>query len=272
MSPKEKESAAVPALRQPLTRRQAINLLGGAAGSVLIAGCGGGGYGSGNYNGGGNGGGSCTKVAQETGGPFPADGSNTNGNGSAANALDDAGILRADIRSDTDGSDLQPGVPLTLTMTVQSLNNSCAALVGAYVYIWHANREGHYSQYSGGMNGGDFSANNFLRGVQQTDANGYVTFTTVMPGRYQGRATHIHFEVYPANSNLNLSQRIATSQLAFPDTVADQAATASGYSSANPTHNSQDNVFSDGTSTEMLTISGDNTNGYTASITVAVAA
>ncbi|GAW02906.1 extracellular dioxygenase [Lentinula edodes] len=32
----------------------------------------------------------------------------------------------------------------------------------------------------------------FLRGIQQTDDEGVVTFDTVFPGHYSGRATHIH--------------------------------------------------------------------------------
>ena len=35
----------------------------------------------------------------------------------------------------------------------------------------------------------------FLRGIQTTNANGEVVFTTIYPGWYQGRATHIHVEV-----------------------------------------------------------------------------
>ena len=42
-------------------------------------------------------------------------------------------------------------------------------------------------------------------------------------------------------------------------------------SASNNTQNSSDNVFSDGTSTELLTISGDNSSGYSASITVTIA-
>ena len=39
---------------------------------------------------------------------------------------------------------------------------------------------------------------NYLRGVQETGADGTVTFTTIFPGCYSGRWPHVHFEVYPS--------------------------------------------------------------------------
>ncbi len=271
----------------PLSRRHAIRLIGGGAiGAAVVAGCGGGAdtaittptpsptpaptptptptIGS------------CTKVAEETAGPFPANGSNSNA-GVSKNVLSDTRIFRTDIRADLDGSNIQPGTPLTITMTLLNVNGSCAKLAGYYVYLWHANATGSYSQYSGNNNGGDFSARTFLRGVAQTDANGVVTFTTIFPGRYAGRATHMHFQVFPDSSPANGEQR-ATSQLAFPAAIVDGSGspytntTLYPSSASNNTRNENDNVFSDGTATEMLTITGNNSNGYAATITVAVSA
>lgn len=88
-------------------------------------------------------------------------------------------------------------------------------LAGYYVYFWHCNATGNYSQYSGNNNSSDFSDRTFLRGVGVTDANDQVTFTTIFPRRYTGRATHIHFQLFPDNTPANGEQR-ATSQLAFP--------------------------------------------------------
>jgi protocatechuate 3,4-dioxygenase beta subunit len=195
--------------------------------------------------------------------------------------LNDSRVIRRDIRSDLDGTDTQSGTPMTLTMTVQNVNGSCAVLAGYYVYVWHCSARGNYSQYSGSMNGGDFSANSFFRGVQVTDSNGQVTFTTIFPGRYSGRATHIHFEVYAPSANVGTSNfaarsQVATSQLAFPASATDGSespytnATLYPNSATNNTQNSNDNVFSDGTTTEMLTITGNNTDGYVATITLAV--
>ena len=35
----------------------------------------------------------------------------------------------------------------------------------------------------------------FLRGVAEVDAAGVVTFNTIVPGRYMGRAFHVHYAV-----------------------------------------------------------------------------
>lgn len=35
-----------------------------------------------------------------------------------------------------------------------------------------------------------------FRGVQPTDANGLAVFDTIIPGRYEGRTTHIHCEFF----------------------------------------------------------------------------
>ena len=54
----------------------------------------------------------------ETGGPFAADGSNDNGAGEVANVLVIDGVIRSDIRSDIGGGNEQPGVPMSLAVTV----------------------------------------------------------------------------------------------------------------------------------------------------------
>ncbi|MDO8251972.1 MAG: intradiol ring-cleavage dioxygenase, partial [Rhodoferax sp.] len=135
--------------------------------------------------------GSCAVIPSETAGPYPGDGSNSNGSG-IANALTLSGIVRSDIRSSIAGSSTTaPGVPLTVTLKLVNTGASCAALSGYAIYLWHCNRDGGYSMYSSGI-----TAENYLRGVQVTDSNGEVTFTTIFPGCYSGRWPHIHFEVY----------------------------------------------------------------------------
>lgn len=209
--------------------------------------------------------GACTVTPSETGGPFPADGSNGNGSGGEANVLDDDGIVRADIRSDLDGSNTQGGVPMTLKVNVQ--DSGCSPLANAAVYVWHCNREGEYSAYNSAMIGGDFSSHTWLRGVQVTDADGNVEFTTILPGRYQGRAFHIHYEVYADDS---FGQKLLTSQMAMDDDLANQLFTDAGYSDAlrNDTSNSRDGVFGDGVSHQLLTVTGDVESGLVAEATV----
>ena len=210
----------------------------------------------------------CVTTPSETGGPFPADGSNQNGAGAVANVLDDAGVIRADLRSDIDGSDTQDGVPMSLKVQVVDAS-TCDPLAGAAVYVWHCNREGEYSAYNSSMVGGDFSAHSWLRGVQVADDDGMVEFTTILPGRYQGRAFHIHFEVYQDDS---YAQKLLTSQMAMDDDLANQLYDEAGYTDAlrNETTNGRDNVFSDGVSSQLLTMGGDVTSGLTAEIQVGV--
>lgn len=209
----------------------------------------------------------CVVTPTETGGPFPADGTNDNGRGQVANLLDDEGIIRGDIRSDLDGTDTQEGVPFSLKMRVR--NASCVAVAGAAVYVWHCNKEGEYSQYDSPMLGGDFSAHSWLRGAQVTDAEGDVAFTTILPGRYTGRAFHFHFEVYEDRTFAN---RLLTSQLAGDDNQVEQLYRDAGYATAlrNRTLNATDGEFRDGVSEQTLTITGDVKTGLEGSIAVAV--
>jgi protocatechuate 3,4-dioxygenase beta subunit len=93
-----------------------------------------------------------------------------------------------------------------------------------------------------------------------------VTFTTVYPGWYQGRATHIHVEV-----TLN-GASVKVTQIAFPDSTT-SAVYATGVYAArgnNPTSNSRDGIFADSLSSELATIAGDPTSGVTATFTVAI--
>jgi len=67
-----------------------------------------------------------------------------------------------------------------------------------------------YSLYSSGA-----TNQNYLRGVQEADAGGKVTFTSIYPGCYAGRRPHIHFEVYPSlASSTSAANKSATSQIA----------------------------------------------------------
>ncbi len=100
-----------------------------------------------------------------------------------------------------------------------------------------------------------------------TDSNGLVKFTSIFPGWYSGRATHIHVHVYNANGT-----SLLVTQISFPEgsssavaTVNSSAGTAYGYTKgmSGYTYNANDNIFSDDTSNiEMATISGGITTGY----------
>jgi protocatechuate 3,4-dioxygenase beta subunit len=205
----------------------------------------------------------CAMIPEETSGPFPGDGTN------GANALVVAGIVRSDIRASVAGATgVAEGVPLTLTLTMVDTTKGRAPIAGHAVYIWHCDRDGNYSMYSQAV-----VDQNYLRGIQQTDANGQVTFTTTFPGCYSGRWPHIHFEVYPSLAKATSgADAVATSQLALPADVCSEVYATAGYEAsvanfANMTL-ATDNVFSDGATLETPATTGDVHTGFVATLSV----
>lgn len=82
--------------------------------------------------------------------------------------------------------------------------------------------------YSSGI-----TVENYLRGVQETDSTGNVTFTTIVPGCYSGRMPRVHFEVYPTLAKAtSAANKVKTSQFTFPMATLDEAYTATGYGSS----------------------------------------
>jgi protocatechuate 3,4-dioxygenase beta subunit len=217
-------------------RREAIGVMG-AAGAALAFGCGGSPTGpdstgsaattttSTNA--------ACAVTPNETAGPYPS--------------LTD--LFRSDIREG------KAGTRLALTVKVVNVNAACAPVPNANVEVWHCDSSGNYSEY------GTQAAQTYLRGIQSTNSNGEVAFTTIYPGWYQGRATHIHFEV-----TVNGTSRKIT-QIAFPESVNASVYSTGVYAArgSNPTSNLADGIFTDSLAAELVTPSGDATNGYTAS-------
>ncbi|MCM2564409.1 intradiol ring-cleavage dioxygenase [Janthinobacterium kumbetense] len=214
--------------------------------------------------------GACTVIPEETGGPYPADGTNTNG-GSIINVLNQSGVVRSDIRASFNGATgVAAGVPLTINLQLLNASGGCASLAGYAVYLWHCDRDGLYSLYSSGV-----TAQNYLRGVQETDSAGKLAFTTIFPGCYAGRMPHVHFEVYPSLAKAaSAANRIKTSQFTFPMATLNEAYTGSGYTASvrnlAQISYATDNVFADGTSLQMATVTGNATDGYVVTLTVAV--
>lgn len=205
-------------------------------------------------------------IPEETAGPFPGDNSN------GVNVLDDTGIVRQDITKSVDiGSGVAEGVPMTLRMRVLDVSGGTGAgLAGAAVYAWHCDAAGLYSMYSQGLEN-----ENYLRGVQVADADGWVTFTSIFPGCYRGRWPHVHFEVYAdVDAAVSAGAKLRTSQLALPEDVSREVYSGSGYdgSTANLDDLSldSDNVFRDGYSLQLATVEGSSSSGYTASLVVPV--
>jgi protocatechuate 3,4-dioxygenase beta subunit len=111
--------------------------------------------------------------------------------------------------------------------------------------------------------------------VQEADSEGYVTFTTIFPGCYDGRMPHVHFEVYPSLAKAtSAANRVKTTQFTFPLAIANEAYASSGYASSigNLARMSfaTDNVFSDGTALQMASVTGTASQGYSATLTVGV--
>jgi protocatechuate 3,4-dioxygenase beta subunit len=113
----------------------------------------------------------------------------------------DPKLVRADIR------DGKAGVPLTLRLRVIEAG-LCSALAGARVDIWHCDAKGIYSAFpgQGDRHAIDTSSATFLRGTQTTDKSGWAEFTTIYPGWYPGRATHIHFKIFTDEKTVLVGQ------------------------------------------------------------------
>jgi protocatechuate 3,4-dioxygenase beta subunit len=149
---------------------------------------------------------------------------------------------------------------LTLTVKVVNANASCAAVSNAQVEIWHCDAVGDYSQY------GTQTSQTFLRGIQTTNTSGEVVFTTVYPGWYPGRATHIHVEVTIGGRSVKVSQS------AFPENVNNTVHASGVYASrgSNPTTNASDNIFADSLASELVTPTGSVASGYAATFQLGV--
>ncbi|MFI9409760.1 dioxygenase family protein [Nocardia gamkensis] len=211
--------------------------------------------------------GGVTAAPQETGGPYPGDGSN------GPNVLIESGVVRSDITGSFGSySGVAQGVAMTLELTLRDLANSGAAGAGMAVYVWHCDRDGNYSLYSSGV-----TEQNYLRGVQVADADGKVSFTSIFPACYSGRWPHIHFEVYDSLETAVAGRNARlTSQIALPqDTCEAVFAHDSGYarSVANLAEVSlaSDGVFGDGWDAELATVTGAPSSGLRVSLTVGVA-
>lgn len=197
---------------------------------------------------------SCHLIPSETDGPYPL-----------YTVLANSAMIRSSIQ------ETKTGVPLTVELTLVNVNGSCAVIPNAYVYIWHCDRAGEYSGYSSSQNG-SHAGETFCRGIQRTDSSGKVTFTTIYPGWYAGRITHVHFQVYL--STLSQSAVTVTSQFGFPQDITYAVYDSSLYSShgqnTSVTSFAADNIFSDGTQYQIVSISGSVEAGYTAKLIVGV--
>ena len=167
-----------------------------------------------------------------------------------------------EVRSDvTEG---RPGTPFVLTVVVVRATG-CAPVVNAAIDIWHCDADGVYSGFPGQLGNLDTTGQTFFRGTQITDANGRVEFTTIYPGWYPGRTTHIHFKIHPTSTSE------ATSQMYFPEVITSAVYQTGVYAAhgQKDTTNAADGAVA-GNLPPLLAVTQTST-GYAATLTIVVA-
>lgn len=218
-------------------------LVGAAAGAVVgTSACGSDGGGAASGGGGTGGENGCTLYPRQAEGPFYLD-------------LDS---IRQDITEDKAG--------LAMSLIVRVQDEACTPLKDLAVDVWHCDAAGVYSGFEGQLGGLDTTGMTFLRGTQLTDADGAAEFTTIYPGWYPGRTTHIHFKVHTS------STMEATSQIYFPEDVTSEVYGSAPYDVRGPKDTAND---ADGIAVAnpapLAEVSGDAASGYVATIVVTVA-
>ncbi len=236
----------------------------------------------------------CTPTSDETAGPFPTH--------------DPANLVTKNIISD------RIGLPLTITIAINNINDKCAGLKDAIVDIWHCDNKGEYSEYGGtdehGNGGGpgmpppamrrgnrdslpprnnrnmppppqggmmrggsmqaaDHKKEHFLRGRQTTNVKGLVSFTSIYPGWYPGRAPHVHVQIFNKEG-----KSLLVTQIAFPEEISKQVYSQGVYAAHGfpDTSNANDNVFNDSIANELGVLTGNLKDGFVLSHSIYVKA
>lgn len=234
------------------TRRQALRLLGGAGGALLVAACGGG-FGS---------------------EPAPDLSAIADTNASLPTgcvvrpALTEGPIFvdqqanRSDIRTDPTNGAVSEGAALALMFRLSTLdNNDCTPLEGAQIDMWQCDAFGIYSDTNYENMGTE--GQKFLRGHQFTDSDGVCSFTTIYPGWYETRAVHIHFKVR------TLDGHEFTSQLFFDPALTDKVYATAPYNTRGErtVHNADDGIFAESGDQMTLAVQ-ESAEGYAATFDI----
>ncbi len=185
----------------------------------------------------------CALIPAETAGPFPLD------------LTENQMFFRQDVRED------RTGVLLHQKIKIIGLEN-CLPMPNVRVNIWACDKDGLYSGY------GAETGKTYMRGYQITDANGEVDFISILPGWYNGRICHIHFQAYVS------SVYAAISQLTYPiaEKNAIYAANPSLYTKGlDPLSFNSDGVFADGYAYQLATLTANtDTGGYDSYLEVTI--
>ncbi|MFT3863560.1 MAG: intradiol ring-cleavage dioxygenase [Solirubrobacterales bacterium] len=159
----------------------------------------------------------------------------------------------------------QSGVPLALDLYVYRSDDSCEPEEGAVVDIWHCNAYGLYSDEAAN----DTSGETWLRGYQETDSTGKVSFTTIYPGWYSGRTVHIHVRVRTfsgSSTTYNFTTQIFFSE---EDSAAVFATSPYNSHSGRDTTNEEDSIYEQEVragNVLMPTLSGSASSGYSGTV------
>lgn len=181
-------------------------------------------------------------------------------------------LNRSDIRIEPTDNSVKEGIPLQLVFQVTQVNgDTCEALEGAQVDVWHCDALGVYSDVND--RNGSTVGETWLRGYQVTDEFGTAAFTTIYPGWYSGRTVHIHFKIRtePKSS----SGYEFTSQLFFDEEMSAKIYQQKPYSShaGRDTMNADDGIYStDGESLTLDVVENDDKSvgGYKAIFNIAL--
>jgi protocatechuate 3,4-dioxygenase beta subunit len=182
----------------------------------------------------------CEVSPSETRGPFPI--------------KSPADLMRANIVVD------RQGVALLINLQVQQKGaNGCAPMANAQVDIWHCDADGHYSEYGGiRMQEKNYTKVSFLRGRQTADMEGRVTFISIFPGWYPGRAPHLHVDI------LKNDKIVLSTQIAFPVESTAAVYASRGYHGKEDTPNDRDGIFRNSLAGNMAdSVTGNIEDGYT---------
>ncbi|MBG9376012.1 hypothetical protein I5907_07185 [Panacibacter sp. DH6] len=118
-----------------------------------------------------------------------------------------------------------------ITYHIKVEDKACRPVQGAIVDIWQCDADGHYSDFEQEHTAGQ----TWLRGYQVTNEKGECMFTSIFPGWYTGRLTHVHAKVHIAGKD------VLTTNFFFPKAIEEEVFGTTLYPKGiNPTTQAQD--------------------------------
>ncbi len=175
-------------------------------------------------------------------------------------------LNRSDIRVDPSNGVASAGIPLNLSISVNRVDDGCCTpLSGAFIDIWHCDGGGLYSDKAENNTTG----RKYLRGYQVSNIDGKVKFTTIYPGWYSGRTVHIHVKVRLFDQNQKSYEY--SSQMYFDDAVTDDVFKQAPYAGrgTRDTRNAHDGIYG-GTTSLLLNMTKNASGGFDAAYDVGV--